>query len=76
MVERLCSDYGTAIPYSVQYESSPAVMTPGNGPEDDPNSSRTDGPVRPFYAFPTLDQLSRATEEELRASGFGWGLNF
>jgi hypothetical protein len=24
-----------------------------------------------FYAFPTLDQLSAATEEELRAAGFG-----
>ncbi len=25
-----------------------------------------------FYAFPTLDQLSMATEEELRAAGFGY----
>ena len=26
----------------------------------------------PFYAFPTLQQLSEATEEELRAAGFGY----
>lgn len=25
-----------------------------------------------FYAFPSLKQLERATEEELRAAGFGW----
>jgi 3-methyladenine DNA glycosylase/8-oxoguanine DNA glycosylase len=25
-----------------------------------------------FYAFPTLEQLSLATEEELRAAGFGY----
>lgn len=25
-----------------------------------------------YYAFPTLEQLSVATEEELRAAGFGW----
>ena len=28
-------------------------------------------PDRPYYAFPTLDQLARATEEDLRAAGFG-----
>ena len=25
-----------------------------------------------FYAFPTLEQLSEATEEHLRAEGFGY----
>lgn len=27
-----------------------------------------------FYAFPSLEQLAAATEEELRAMGFGWVL--
>ncbi|GIL92014.1 hypothetical protein Vretimale_18518 [Volvox reticuliferus] len=29
-----------------------------------------------FYAFPTLEQLSKATEEELRAAGFGYRARF
>jgi N-glycosylase/DNA lyase len=29
-----------------------------------------------FYAFPTLEQLAAATEEELRAAGFGYRAKF
>ncbi|GLC39594.1 hypothetical protein PLESTB_000809200 [Pleodorina starrii] len=29
-----------------------------------------------YYAFPTLEQLGRATEEELRAAGFGYRARF
>ena len=28
--------------------------------------------VLPLYAFPSLEQLSKATEEELREAGFGY----
>lgn len=30
----------------------------------------------PFYTFPTLEQLKAATEEELRANGFGYRAKF
>ena len=49
MVNRLCEQYGTALPHN----------------DDSPSPT-------PLYAFPTLEQLTKATEEDLRDSGFGY----
>lgn len=60
MVERLCSTYGQPIPLL----SSSA---------DDAVSLNN---YLSFYAFPTLQQLSKATESNLRADGFGYRAKF
>ncbi|MEW5302609.1 MAG: hypothetical protein WDW36_005377 [Sanguina aurantia] len=38
-------------------------------------ADQSSGPLT-YYAFPTLQQLTRATEEELRAAGFGYRAKF
>lgn len=60
MVERLCSTYGTALP--------PPALKGWDTPEQAPEQA--------LYAFPTLEQLAAASEEELRASGFGYRAAF
>lgn len=62
MVERLCSDYGTEIPITMQTNAVTAAEGAGAGA----------GAGQSFYAFPTLEQLSKATDEGLRAAGFGY----
>lgn len=52
MVNRLCEQYGTALPTT-------AAAGAGAKPT-------------PLYAFPTLEQLAKATEEDLREAGFGY----
>jgi N-glycosylase/DNA lyase len=60
-------------------EHSPAPVTPSASLQ----SSVTDAvpeiagePLGAFYAFPTVSQLLRATEEELRGMGFGYRAKF
>ncbi|KAK9805430.1 hypothetical protein WJX73_005270 [Symbiochloris irregularis] len=60
MVDRLCTAYGTP-------------LTPVASACDD--SAAGQEPATHF-AFPTLEQLSKATEEELRAAGFGYRAKF
>lgn len=57
MVERLCRDYGTPL--------APSCLPVG------PAEAQAQQPLE-LYAFPTLEQLSAATEEQLRAAGFGY----
>jgi 3-methyladenine DNA glycosylase/8-oxoguanine DNA glycosylase len=59
MVERLCSTYGTA-------------LTPASADAAMAGDAASDSLA--YYAFPTLEQLAAATDEALRASGFGCGL--
>lgn len=54
--------------------SSPQLGTPPQAAEGSAAAAESaDGEVEArFYAFPTLDQLAKATEEALRADGFGY----
>ena len=74
MVERLCRDYGTPL-----LQSSITKF----GGLDDASSVKAEGPAEEeqqqqqvpdlaFYAFPSLEQLSSASEAALRAEGFGY----
>ena len=66
MVNRLCQLYGTPLP--IEKTEKPAKNKKGGGVKnDDAESSST-----MLYAFPTLEQLKAATEEELRDNGFGY----
>ncbi|GAX83730.1 hypothetical protein CEUSTIGMA_g11155.t1 [Chlamydomonas eustigma] len=83
MVEKLCSTYGTPLLLSAssdhgkrdldaQADSSP--HTPLHSDDQDVTQDRQ-APLS-FYAFPNLDQLAVATEEELRNAGFGYRAKF
>lgn len=62
MVEKLCRDYGTPLLHQpgAQQAQQELLLSPGKGG------------LLAFHAFPTLEQLAAATEEELRAAGFGY----
>ena len=64
MVERLCRDYGTPILHS----TPPMAPAEAEMPEEEQKAV----PDLAFYAFPTLEQLSAASEADLRAQGFGY----
>lgn len=66
MVARLCSAYGTRL--------TPCHLD--THPPAQPAGSESSQDAAPLYAFPTLEQLQRATEEELRAAGFGYRAKF
>eukprot|EP00884_Botryococcus_braunii_P011503 jgi/Botrbrau1/20353/Bobra.0006s0021.2 len=64
MVDRLCSAYGTPLPLDTSVlHRDPSSATP-----------KEDGLL--FYCFPNLQQLGGATEEALRAAGFGYRAKF
>jgi 3-methyladenine DNA glycosylase/8-oxoguanine DNA glycosylase len=63
MVERLCSTYGMPLAPDSSAGLQPAGMAAEGSSSGQQQLS--------FYAFPTLEQLSRASEEELRRDGFG-----
>lgn len=71
MVERLCSTYGTPLPPTTLKDRG----TPEQAPEQAPGEAPKQG-QQVLYAFPTLEQLAAASEEELRASGFGYRAAF
>ncbi|KXZ55139.1 hypothetical protein GPECTOR_3g29 [Gonium pectorale] len=75
MVERLCSAYGTPL---TPTGSAAACTADGDEPSSNPESSGGvgKGSGLSYYAFPTLEQLSAATEEELRSAGFGYRARF
>lgn len=63
MVNALCRMYGTPIPLT---EPLCTEMCEYDGKQS----------LDIFYSFPTLEQLSRATEDELREAGFGYRAKF
>lgn len=60
MVNTLCRLYGTEVP----------------APSTEQDSEAPDAKTDKLYMFPTLEQLSAATEDTLRASGFGYRAKF
>jgi 3-methyladenine DNA glycosylase/8-oxoguanine DNA glycosylase len=66
MVERLCSAYGTPL------APSNGLLAGGGGAAAAAAAAAAVPAGLSFYAFPTLEQLSAASEETLRADGFGW----
>ena len=73
MVERLCRDYGTpllhrSLPQEVDSSTESSVKAEAAAEEEE--NQRV--PDLAFYAFPTLEQLSAASEAALRAEGFGY----
>lgn len=74
MVERLCTRYGSPIEV-VDDQSVFGKGAEEKGSSSSPsgsNASTSDGVSASYYAFPTLQQLEAATEEELYAEGFGY----
>ena len=76
MVERLCRDYGTPLLHS----SNPKLaglcdtsVVKEKGPaEEEQQQQEASVPDLAFYTFPSLEQLSSASEAALRAEGFGY----
>ena len=73
MVERLCRQYGTPL----------LLGQPGGGGEgEEGQHAQGDGAAAAaaaplaLHAFPTIEQLGAATEEELRDAGFGYRAKF
>jgi len=70
MVNRLCQLYGTPLPLEeitlVKQEKKSASKKAGEKKEKDTSLNTM------LFAFPTLEQLKVATEEELRDNGFGY----
>lgn len=78
MVERLCRDYGTplfhsCVPQSAGLDAPASVKAEGPAKKEEQQQQQQAGvPDLAFYAFPTLEQLSAASEAALRAEGFGY----
>lgn len=77
MVERLCRDYGTpilrgSVPQSTGLEDPSSVTADGPAEEEQQQQQQAGVPDLAFYAFPSLEQLSSASEAALRAEGFGY----
>lgn len=70
MVDRLCARYGDLL----LENSKSSDITPSHGRKVESNSQKKQLGDRQeaFYKFPTLKQLSAATEEELLGLGFGY----
>jgi len=73
MVERLCRDYGTPILHASTCQASTAsAPIGGKGAVAAAEEEQKAVPDLAFYSFPTLEQLSAASEAALRAEGFGY----
>ncbi|PRW59786.1 N-glycosylase DNA lyase OGG1 [Chlorella sorokiniana] len=79
MVERLCRRYGTPLLPAAQEAglaglaaTADAAGAATDGSAAAAGSSGKQPPRLELYAFPTLEQLAAATEEDLRADGFGY----
>ena len=77
MVERLCRDYGTpllhsSVPKVAGLHDSSSVQAEGAAEEKQQQQQQQSVPDLAFYAFPSLEQLSAASEAALRAEGFGY----
>ena len=78
MVERLCRDYGTplsqsSVPKLAGLGDAPTVKAEGPAEGEQQQKSVPD---LAFYAFPSLEQLSAASDALLRAEGFGYRYAF
>lgn len=70
MVNRLCQLYGTPLPIG---ENTTLVEQENSAGKNDNRMNEKDSSLNTMlYAFPTLEQLEAATEEELRDNGFGY----
>lgn len=69
MVNRLCETYGTPLALPAAERAAVAAAVEAGAVEESKGA-----PALPpaLYAFPTLDQLAAATEDELRVAGFGY----
>jgi hypothetical protein len=73
-------DASAGLPFGAAADGTAAIAAAASGGEQDSGfPSLAAGPAQQqqqqqlaFYAFPTLQQLSAATEEALRADGFGY----
>lgn len=78
MVERLCTQYGTPlVPLAPTPTAANASSSPAAEGGDVAAAAEGGGEGKPaaelaLHTFPTLEQLAAATEEELRADGFGY----
>ena len=75
MVERLCRTYGTpllhrSVPKLAGLDD--ALSIKAEGPAEEEQQQQGGVPDLAFYAFPSLEQLSSASETALRAEGFGY----
>lgn len=75
MVERLCTQYGDLL-LSVEEvaEDKPVASQTKKRKVSSLNNEQPSGILdnRTFYSFPTLEQLSKATEGDLLGLGFGY----
>lgn len=87
MVERLCESYGMQLsPHIInnpqvdkQHSSRRSRKQLRLEGQEDVKRTFGHSPGEcsgPFYAFPTLEQLAVATEDELRSNGFGYRAKF
>ena len=74
MVERLCRDYGTPLLHQLGSEAADqkARGPSGNAEGSVEEEQQQRVPDLAFYSFPSLEQLSAASESALRAEGFGY----
>ncbi len=73
MVERLCRDYGTPILHaSTSQAPTAAAVVGGKDTVAAAEEEQKAVPDLAFYSFPTLEQLSAASEAALRGEGFGY----
>ncbi len=81
MVNRLCATYGERLPLDACAE---ALLAPPEAAGDERakkgGSAAKGGGLAAesleFFSFPTVEQLLTATEEDLRAAGFGYRAKF
>ena len=70
MVGKMCSRYGDALPVTMDDVARDDVVKIEAAAEEET-------PTTTFHAFPSVAQvIERATEEELRALGFGYRAKF
>lgn len=77
MVERLCRQHGTPLlPATAAGATSAGMESEVGAAGSSPAAAKAAGAggddELALYAFPSLDQLAAATEEQLRADGFGY----
>ena len=79
MIERLCQAFGSKIPINPKLSPASSASSHSQrkrGRIDDGDEDVKDVEVSSvpsdFYAFPTLQQISTASEDDLRSLGFGY----
>lgn len=72
MVERLCRQHGTPLLPAAEDRAAPQAAAVVAAEAGTPGASGAKNAELALYAFPTLEQLAAATEEQLREQGFGY----